>query len=166
MAVNKNSKDQTDAEQIAEAARAQLREMRSRDEDVEMETPNGGMLAPPAPGDEVFEGQAKSLKVIKDVNVGQLMDEIDERLGDPEKYHVVGHWENDNIPVSADNPLTLFVAGGADMRTVRGAVESHVKDDHYGLSEEEREINDLKAKLKSGKDLPTADLNKLLRSIL
>lgn len=133
---------------------------------VEMETPNGGMLLPPKPGQEVFEGKAKTLKVTKDVNVPQLMHEVDERLGDPDRYQVVGHWEDDLVPVSEANPLTLFVDGEADMRTVRGVVESHVKDEHWGLSDQEREINELKAKLKSGKDLPAADLNKLMRAML
>lgn len=114
----------------------------------------------------IFGGEAKSLVVEKDVNVHQLMDEIDARLGDQERYHVVAHLENDEAPVSSENPLTLYVHGGADMRTVRGAVESHDKDPNYGLSDADRHLNELKEKLKSGKDLPAAELNELLRSIL
>ncbi len=163
MAVNNES----DAAQIAEAARNRLREMYDQDaEEVPEEASDGGLLTPPPTGQEIFEGNAKTLKVTKDVNVGQLMDEIDARLGDSERFQVVGHWEDDNSPVSADNPLTLYVDGGADMRTVRGVMESHVKDDAYGMSESEREIKALKEKLRSGKDLPTADLNKLLRAML
>jgi hypothetical protein len=94
------------------------------------------------------------------------MDEIDTRLGNPDKFHVVGHLEHDNEPVSEKNPLILYVYGGADMRTVRGVVESHEKNPNYGLTDEERRLNELKEKLKSGKDLPAAELNQLLRSML
>lgn len=125
-----------------------------------------GLLKPPAEGKELFEGEVKTLTVTTDVNVAQLMDEVDDRLGDPERYQVVARLEDDESPVSKKNPLILYVHGDADMRTVRGVVESHEKDEHYGLSDEEREINSLREKLRSGKDLPAAELNKLLRAIL
>lgn len=129
----------------------------------ELETPSGLLDEHPEP---IFGGEAKSLKVTNDVNVHQLIDEIDTRLGDRERFHVVGHLEDDDNPVSEQNPLTLYVHGGADMRTVRGVVESHDKDPNYGLSDEDRRINELKGKLRSGKDLPAAELNELLRSIV
>jgi hypothetical protein len=129
----------------------------------ELETPSGTLKEVAEP---IFGGEAKSLKVTKDVNVHQLIDEIDERLGDRDKYHVVGHLEDDGNPVSEKNPLTLYIHGGADMRTVRGVVESHDKDPNYGLSDEDKRINELKDKLKSGKDLPADELNELLRSIV
>lgn len=132
----------------------------------ELETPNG-LLTPPKDQDEaIFGGEAKSLKVTKDVNVHQLIDEIDARLSDPQRYHVVGHLKDDDNPVSEKNPLTLYVHGDADMRTVRGVVESHDKDSDYGLTDEERGLNKLKEKLRSGEDLPAAELNRLLRSIV
>lgn len=129
----------------------------------ELETPSGVLQEVETP---IFGGEAKTLKVTSDVHVHQLMDEIDARLGNPEKFHVVGHLEHDDKPVSEQNPLTLYVYGGADMRTVRGAVESHDKDPNYGLTEEEQRLNGLKEKLRSGKDLPAAELNELLRSML
>jgi hypothetical protein len=129
----------------------------------ELETPSGVLEAVEEP---IFGGDAKSLVVTKDVNVHQLINEIDGRLGDPDKYHVVGHLEDDDNPVSEQNPLTLYVHGGADMRTVRGVVESHDKDPDYGLSDEDRRISELKSKLQSGEDLPAAELNELLRSII
>jgi hypothetical protein len=129
----------------------------------ELETPSGVLKAVETP---IFGGEAKSLKVTKDVNVRQLIDEIDERLGDRKRYQVVGHLEDDDREVSEKNPLTLYVHGDADMRTVRGVVESHDKDPDYGLTDEEKDLNELRAKLKSGEDLPAGELNRLLRSIL
>lgn len=126
----------------------------------------GGRLTLPAQGKELFDGEAKSLSVTKDVNVMQLIDEVDDRLGDPQRYQVVGQIEDETAEVSKANPLTLFVHGDADMRTVRGAVESHEKDENYGLSADDRKINELKKKLRSGKDLPAEELNILLRAML
>lgn len=139
---------------------------KGQEPEAEFETPTGGPLRPPKEGEEIFLGEAKSLTVTKDVNIGQLLDEIDERLNDSSRYHVVAHIERDEDEVTEENPLTLYVHGDADMRTVRGVVESHVRDDSYGVSDEERTINELKDKLKAGDDLPPADLNKLLRSML
>jgi hypothetical protein len=129
----------------------------------ELETPSGVLKEVQEP---VFGGEAKSLVVTKDVNVHQLVDEIDKRLGNQERYQVVGHLEDDDEPVSESNPLTLYVHGDADMRTVRGVVESHDKDPDYGLTDEEKNLNELKDKLRSGKDLPAAELNQILRSLL
>jgi len=132
----------------------------------ELEPPYGLLKPPKDLGAALFDGEAKSIKVTKDVNLHQLVTEVDERLGDPQRYNVVAHVEDLAQPVSEENPLTLYVHGDADMRTVRGVVESHVKDEHFGLSEEERRINELKSKLRSGKDLPAAELNELLRAML
>jgi hypothetical protein len=114
----------------------------------------------------IFGGEAKTLTVTKEVGIHQLVDEVDEKLGDRDRFHVVAHLEDDQNPISETNPLTLYVHGDADMRIVRGVVESHVKDEHYGLTDEEKDINELKARLKAGEDLPAAELNRLLRSIL
>lgn len=119
------------------------------------------------PVDEpIFGGEAKTLVVDRDVNLHQLVEEVYERLGNREKYQVVAHLEDDEIPVSPENPLTLYVHGGADMRTVRGAVESHDKDPNYGLTDADRRLQGLREKLQSGQDLPAAELNEVLRSLL
>lgn len=124
------------------------------------------LLTPPKPGEELFEGQGKSYAVTKDVHPLQLIDEVYYRLGDRDKYQVVAHLEDDDNPVSEDNPLTLHLLGDVDLRTVRGVVESHVKDPDYGLDDKEKELKALAARLTSGEDLPVADLNKLLRGVL
>lgn len=132
----------------------------------ELETPSGGLLDAPEPGTEVFGGEGQKLTVTKDVNAHQLMEEVYDRLGDRDKYQVAAVLEDDYAPVSEENPLVLYVLGDADMKAVEDAVEQHEKDEHWGLSEEEQKINDLKARLKDGEDLPTADLNTLLRAIV
>lgn len=124
------------------------------------------LLTPPKAGEELFEGQGKSYAVTKDVHPLQLIDEVYSRLGDRDKYQVVVHLEDDDNPVSEDNPLTLHLLGDIDLRTVRGVVESHVKDPDYGLDDEEKELNALAARLSSGEDLPAAELNQLLRGMI
>jgi hypothetical protein len=124
------------------------------------------LLTPPPAGEEMFEGKGKSYVVTKDVHPLQLIDEVYSRLGDRDKYQVVAQVEDDDNPVSEDNPLTLHLLGDVDLRTVRGVVESHVKDAEYGLAEGEKELKALAARLTSGEDLPVADLNKLLRGVL
>lgn len=117
-----------------------------------------GMLVPPEGGYVPFDGKAKSLKISKEVHESQLIDEVYSRLGDRDAYEVV-------ITGSSGEQL-LYVLGDVDMRTVRGAVESHTPDPDHGLDESEKEIRQLKERLASGEDLPSSDLNKLLRAML
>lgn len=125
------------------------------------------LLTPPKPGEEIFEGKGKSYEVTKDVNPHQLIEEVYARLGNRDKYQVVAHLEDDDNPVSEKNPLTLHLLGDdVDLRTVRGVVETHEKDEHYGVSDEEKELRSLEARLADGEDLPAEDLNKVLRGII
>lgn len=125
------------------------------------------LLTPPKKGEELFGGEGKFLTVTKDVHPLQLMDEVYARLGDRTKYEVVCVLEDDDNPVSEENPLVLHVMGNSvDLRTVRGVVESHEKDEHYGRTEEEKHLEELKERLRSGEDLPASELNALLRSML
>jgi len=123
------------------------------------EQDNVGRLTPPAGGHVPFDGKAKSLKVSKEINAYQLIQEVYERLGDRSAYEVVLADGDDGTPL-------LYVLGDVDMRTVRGVVESHTPDDGYGLSDEEREIHRLKERLRGGEDLAGSELNKLMRAML
>lgn len=126
----------------------------------------GGALVPHAAGNAPFEGQGKTLAVTKPVNVAQLLEEVYDRLGDHQKYNVVLVSEHDTGDFSEAQPGTLHVhPADADMRKVRGVVESHVPDPDWGLDEEAREIRDLKAKLVEG-DLDQQQMNALLRRLV
>lgn len=116
-----------------------------------------GMLIPPKGGHEPFDGKAKSLKIGKPVHEAQLIEEVYARLGDRDAFEVV--------VTGSESEQLLYVLGDVDMRTVRGVVESHTPDPDHGLDEGEKEIRQLKERLKSGEDLPASDLNKLIRSL-
>lgn len=119
---------------------------------------SAGVLTPPKNGHVPFDGNAKSMKVTKDAHDGQLIEEVYTRLGDRDAYQVV---------ITGDGPeRVLYVLGDADMRTVRGVVESHTPDPHYGLTEQDRKVRELRERLRSGEDLPPEDLNVLLRALL
>jgi hypothetical protein len=117
-----------------------------------------GVLTPPKGGHIPFDGNGKSMKVTKPVHQRQLIEEIYERLGDRNAYQVV--------LTGDDGDQTLYVLGDVDMRTVRGVLESHTPDQHYGLSDQDRTVNALRERLRNGEDLPTEDLNVLLRTLL
>jgi hypothetical protein len=114
----------------------------------------------------LWGGDVTSLKVTRDVNLHQLLWEIDERLGDRAKYHVVMELAKEGEPVSTKNPLMVHVhPGDTDMRTVNSVVKAHVPDADWGKTDEQKEIESLKARLLEG-DLALPELNKILRSIL
>jgi hypothetical protein len=117
-----------------------------------------GRLTPPVGGHLPFDGKGKSLKIGKEVNAFQLIQEVYERLGDRDAYEVV--------LADGDDEQFLHVLGDVDMRTVRGVVESHTPDDGYGLDEGEKEIQQLKERLRGGEDLSESDLNKIVRAML
>jgi hypothetical protein len=117
-----------------------------------------GMLTPPEGGHVPFDGKAKSLKISKQVHESQLIEEVYGRLGDRKDFEVV---------ITGDpGEQLLYVLGDVDMRTVRGAVESHTPDPDHWLDDSEKEIRHLKDRLASGEDLPSSDLNKLLRAMI
>lgn len=130
------------------------------------EPADGGLMRDVPTSKAIFEGNAKAMTVTKAVNTVQLAHEIDDRLGDPERYHVAMVLDRHDVPVSEKNPLTIYVhPADVDMRTVRGAVESHVADADYGRSEQDIEIGKLKERLAGG-DLSLEELNRIVRSIV
>lgn len=126
----------------------------------------GGALVPHKSGGSPFDGEGKSLVVTKPVNAAQLIEEVYDRLGDRQRFQVVLQDSGDGQPYSESNPATLHVfPADVDMRTVRGAVESHVLDAHFGMTDEERGLNDLCARLTT-EDLSNEELNRVLRGLL
>ncbi len=123
-----------------------------------------GMLTPPKGGHLPFDGQGKSLTVIKNVNPPQLIEEVYARLGDRADFEVVAQLDGDTV--SPEHPMTLHVLGSADMRTVLGVVNSHVPDDSYGMDEQERRVHALKERLIRGEDLSEQELNTLMRAMV
>ena len=124
----------------------------------------GGLMKPVE--NPLWGGDVATLKVTRAVNTHQLLWEIDEKLGDRTKYHVVLEHEKPDEPVSVKNPLLVHVhPGDTDMRAVSAVVKAHVADPDWAKSEQEKEIEGLKARLLEG-DLALPELNKILRSIL
>lgn len=110
-------------------------------------------------------GEGKTLTITREVNPAQLLNEVYDRLGDRQEYNVALQVQEWGLPISEANPAVLHVhPATADMRTVRGAVDTHTPDPHYGMSEEQVELASLKARLAEG-DLGNEELNKLLRGI-
>lgn len=133
--------------------------------DTAPEEPSGGGIMTP-PKHPLFDGDVKSVKVTGEVNMVQLLDEIEEHLGDRERYQVLMEVENHRAPVSDENPLIVHVhPATTDMDAVLGVVNSHTADADYGKTEKDKELESLKARLAKG-DLALEDLNKILRSIV
>lgn len=125
-----------------------------------------GLVTPHPSGGTPFDGEGKSMTVTREVNPSQLLDEVYDRLGDRSHYNVALQVKEWGLPVSEANPATLHVhPASVDMRTVRGAVESHVPDPHWGMDDEAIRLAGLKAKLAEG-DLGHEELNQLLRAVL
>lgn len=125
----------------------------------------GGLLGEPKGGTAPFEGEGKTYEVTKPINPAQLIDEVYDRLANRQKYQVVIHVVDFDKEVSKDNPATIHVhPADADMRTVRGAVESHVPDPDFGMTQEQVELRDLRTRLAT-EDLTVQELNTIMRSI-
>lgn len=128
------------------------------------EPASGGIMTPPK--QPLFDGDVKSVKVTGDVNMIQLLDEIEEHLGDRERYQVLMQIEDHQAPVSKENPLVIHVhPATTDMDAVLGVVNEHTPDADYGKSEKDKELESLKARLAEG-DLALEDLNKIVRSLV
>lgn len=118
-----------------------------------------GLLTPPAEGQVVFGGEGTALVLDKDVHEGQLIEEVYAHLGERDAFEVITTEDLDGVK-------TLHVLGDADLDGVKSVVAAHTPDEDYGLSEKDKEIRDLTARLKGGEDLAPAELNVLLRRLL
>jgi hypothetical protein len=124
----------------------------------------GGLMK--APQQALFDGDTKSVTVTHEVNLLQLLNEVEDRLGDRSHFQVVMEMADHKAPVSEMNPLIIHVhPAEADMRTVRGAVDSHSPDPDYGRSDADKKLEELKGRLRDG-DLSLKDLNTILRSVI
>jgi hypothetical protein len=119
-----------------------------------------GMLTPPEEGTVPYGGKGLTLNATGDVHPYQLIEEIYQRLGERGDYEVVVTESHDG------KQRSVHVLGDADRAVVQGVIDSHDPDPDYGLSAEERRIQDLKHQLKSGADLSPQDLNTLMRAML
>jgi hypothetical protein len=126
--------------------------------------PQGGLMKPVA--NPLFDGDVASLVVTRDVHVHQLLSEIDAKLADPAKYQVIMKVRDHLGAVSEANPLTLHIhPASTDLALVQSVVDAHVPNHDHGKTEQQKEIDALKARLREG-DLALPDLNKIFRSIL
>lgn len=138
-------------------------------------TKNRGDAAPEEPGSgplmvtpkqPFFDGDVKSVKVTGDVNAIQLLDEIEDHLGNRDQYQVLMEIADHKTPVSKDNPLVIHVhPASTDMDAVLGVVNAHEPDADYGKTDKDKELESLKARLAEG-DLALEDLNKIVRSLV
>jgi hypothetical protein len=128
------------------------------------ESSGGGIMTPPK--HPAFDGDVKSVKVTGDVNTIQLLDEIEEHLGDRERYQVLMEMKDPRASVSDENPLVIHVhPATTDMEAVLGVVNSHTADADYGKTKKDKELESLKGRLAKG-DLALEDLNKIVRSLI
>lgn len=124
----------------------------------------GGLMTPVE--NPMFGGDTVTVKVTKAVNANQLLFEVDEKLGDRDKYQVLLAAQDWTEPFSAKNPLLLHIhPADTDVKVVNGVVKAHVPDEHWGRTDEEKKISELKERLKEG-DLALPELNQILRSII
>jgi hypothetical protein len=126
----------------------------------------GGLMKPPPEGAALFGGDFTSLTVTQEINILQLVAEIDEQLGDPERYQVVVEPTVFGLPVSESNPLTVHVhPASVDLKVVKTVVDAHTPIPDYGKTDQDKQLDSLKERLREG-DLPLEDLNVILRSII
>lgn len=105
-----------------------------------------------------YLGEGSTLELNRDVNYGQLADELGAHV--PDGVHFVGvrSPEKDHLTLHFSQPIE-------DLTGIQSAVDAHVPDENYGLTPEQIEYQELKDKL-SKNNLPVAELNKLLKLAL
>lgn len=117
-----------------------------------------GLLTPPKPGEEVFDGQALAVPLSGDVHDAQLIEEVYGRLGDRDAFQVV-------TTEGVDGVKTLHVLGDTDVDTVKAVAQAHTPDPDFGLDEDGKRLRQLRERLKAGEDLPASELSALMRAM-
>lgn len=98
------------------------------------------------------------IRVIKNVNLTQLADELERSLGHPVQMTL----SNGNGFADEERPAFLFVSPSAPEDEILDVVADHRPDPDYGLSGEQRERTRLLSKLRAGEELSAAELSKAL----
>lgn len=98
------------------------------------------------------------IRIVKDVNVAQLADELEKHLGHPVQVTL----SNGNGRANEEFPAFLFVSPPAPEDDILDVVGDHQPDPDYGLGEGYRERARLLSKLRAGEELSTAELSRAL----
>lgn len=114
--------------------------------------------------DDDGKATSKTFDVTKPVSPGQLQDEIEAAVG--EEVMLAFAKPVPDAEASADNPLTLFLTpDSVDGRKVRGVIDKHSPDPHYGLTEEGQARHAVLEKVKQGETLEPGELTMALQML-
>lgn len=102
------------------------------------------------------------LGVAKAINVSQLTDELESRLGHSFQVILSGM----DGTVDHDRPGFLFISPPVSEGDLLDVIADHSPDPDYGLSEDHRERRDLLSKLRAGQDLTGEELSRAIQIAL
>jgi hypothetical protein len=116
-----------------------------------------------------FRGDSQRFTWPRDLQIGQLQDEVTEALGPDVRLAAFFPLDDEGepVPVGAQTPITLYVTpSSADLAAVKQVLATHRPDPYYGMTDEQKAQAQLREKIASGQPLTPEETTAALQMLL
>lgn len=116
-----------------------------------------------------FRGDSQRLTWTRDLQIGQLQEEITEALGPDVRLAAFFPLDEAGEPVAVDaqTPVTLYVTpSSADLAGVKQVLAAHKPDPYFGMTDEEKARMQLREKIASGQALTPEETTAALQMLI
>lgn len=116
-----------------------------------------------------FRGDSQRFTWSRDLEIGQLQEEITEALGPDVRLAAFFPLDDAGEPVGVDPqaPVTLYVTpSSADLAGVKQVLAAHKPDPYYGMTADERARAQLREKIASGQVLTPEETTEALQMLI
>lgn len=131
--------------------------------------PAEAMAAGGGDSKDPFSGDSQRFTWPRELEMGQLQAEVTEALGPDVRLAAFFNHDEEGaqLPVSADRPVVIYVTpSSADLAAVKQVLAVHKPDPYYGMSPEQVQQEQLKAKIASGQELSAEEMQAALRMLI
>ncbi|MGA5598387.1 hypothetical protein ACPCSE_29555 [Streptomyces cellulosae] len=116
-----------------------------------------------------FQGDSQRLSWSRDMELGQLQEEVREALGEQVQLAVLFEHDEHHVPlpVDSEHPAVIYVhPSSTDLGALRQVLAAHRPDPYYGMTEEERAQAQVREKVAAGKPLTPDEMQLAFRMLL
>ncbi|MEU9405584.1 hypothetical protein AB0E08_07755 [Streptomyces sp. NPDC048281] len=116
-----------------------------------------------------FRGDSQRFTWSRQLEIGQLQDEITSALGPAVQLAAFFPLDGDGDPLAVDaqNPITLYVTpSSADLAAVKQVLAVHKPDPYYGMTDEQKTQAQLREKIASGQPLTPEETTAALQMLI
>lgn len=116
-----------------------------------------------------FRGDSQRLTWSRDLQIGQLQDEVTQALGPAVRLAAFFPLDDvgDPLTVGDQTPVTLYVTpSSADLAALKQVLAVHRPDPYYGMTDEEKAQAQIREKIAAGQTLSPEEMTLALQMLI